>query len=107
MLIEVMPGVTIGGLLVVSKEGTFNGEVTWRCADERERNIVYLESEIIAMAGSPPEVEPEAEEEVEDTPEQEPEATPEAEETPEPEKVEKPAAKPKKKKSGKKKKRRK
>ncbi len=81
-IIEVIPGAIFGALTVKSREGGFNGETTWRCEDDKGRNRVFLESEIMAMCSEAeevvPEVEPEmdnenAEEEVVET-EVEPEA---------------------------------
>jgi len=66
-IIEVIPGAKFGSLTVKSREGGFNGEATWRCEDEKERSIVFLESEIMAMYIEPvkvvPDVEPEPEDE--------------------------------------------
>ena len=62
-IIEVIPGAKFGALTVKGREGSFNGEATWRCEDEKERSVVFLESEIMAMYVEPvkvvPDVEPE------------------------------------------------
>lgn len=60
-IIEVIPGAILGTLTVKSREGSLNGEITWRCEDEKGRNVVFLESEIISMYVNTEEVIPEEE----------------------------------------------
>lgn len=60
-IIEVIPDAKFGTLTVKGREGSFNGETTWRCKDEKGRNVVYLESEIMAMYVAPVEVVPDVE----------------------------------------------
>ena len=62
--IEVIPGAKFGALTVKGREGSFNGETTWRCEDEKGRSVVFPESEIVAMYVAPEEVVPEAEPEM-------------------------------------------
>lgn len=63
-IIEVMPGASFGTLTVKGREGSFNGEITWRCEDEKGRSVVFPESEIVAMYVAPEEVVPEVEPEM-------------------------------------------
>lgn len=96
-IIEFIPGAKIGALTVKGREGSFNGEITWRCEDEKGRSVVFLESEIVAMYVAPVKAVPEekpvtdAEDEIpggaavaQSEPEQEEEKAEEV--TPEPEK---------------------
>jgi len=48
-IVEVIPGAKFGALTVKGREGSFNGETTWRCEDEKGRSVVFPESEIVAM----------------------------------------------------------
>ena len=74
-IVEFIPGAKFGALTVKGREGSFNGETTWRCEDEKGRSVVFPESEIMAMYVEPEEVVPEVEPEpVDEMPEDEPSA---------------------------------
>lgn len=56
-LIEVIPGAELGSLKIVEQEGMLNNEITWRCEDKQGRNVVLIESLIVAQCPIPePEV---------------------------------------------------
>lgn len=55
-VLEVVPGRDIGKLHILKKSGNMNGEDIFLCRDERDRNIQFVESEIISQAGDAPKV---------------------------------------------------
>lgn len=73
-IVEVVPGAKFGALTVKGREGSFNGETTWRCEDEKGRSVVFPESEIVAMYVDPEKVVPYVEPEKAKEPEGESEA---------------------------------
>jgi hypothetical protein len=54
-VLEVKPKAVFGGLTVVNREGSLDGEVCWRCTDDKGRSIIVSESEVLSHRTPEPE----------------------------------------------------